>query len=71
MVRCIRKRRRSKRRHLKGNLKAKSLGVALGAEPCDLAIAVDPVVGICLAGKPGDLTLLVVGVISQDFPFVV
>lgn len=53
------------------SLEDKSLGVALGAEPCDLAIAVDPVVGICLAGKSGDLTLLVVGVISQDFPFAV
>src|SRR6266567_5413978 len=50
---------------------ATSLGVALGTEPGDLAVAVDPVVGIRLAGEAGYLPLLVVGVISQDLPFVV
>ena len=53
------------------SLEATSLGVALRTEPSDLAISVDPVVGICLAGEAGDLALLVVRVVRQYFPVVV
>src|SRR4051812_37524229 len=47
------------------------LGVSLGAEPRDLAVAVDPVVGVCLAGEALDFALFAVRVIRQDFPVVV
>ena len=53
------------------SLEAGSLGVALRTEPCDLAISVDPVVGICLAGEACNLALLVVRVVRQYFPVVV
>src|SRR5205085_2216476 len=39
--------------------------------PGDLAITVDPVVGIRLAGESGDFALLVVGVVRQDLPVIV
>src|SRR3954453_1312697 len=48
-----------------------SLGISLGAEPRDLAVAVDPVVGVCLAGEALDFALFAVRVIRQDFPVVI
>jgi hypothetical protein len=47
------------------------LGVALRAEPRDLAVSVHPVVGICLAGEAEDFALFAIRVIGLDFPFIV
>ena len=47
------------------------LGVALGAEPRDLAVSVHPVVGIGLAGKPDDFSLLATGIVRLDCPIII
>jgi len=47
------------------------LGVALRAEPRDLAVSVHPVVGIGLAGKPSDFSLLAAWIVRLDRPVVV
>jgi hypothetical protein len=48
-----------------------SLGVALGAEPRDLAVSVHPVVGVSLAGEARDFALFAVRVVRQYFPLAV
>ena len=50
---------------------SKSLGVALGAEPRDLALAVDPLVRIFLAGKTCDGSLLATRIVGLDGPIIV
>jgi hypothetical protein len=40
-------------------VRSRSLGVALRAEPVDLAAAIDPIVAIIAAGQPFDVTVLV------------
>ena len=47
------------------------LGVALRTEPRDLAVSVHPVVGIGLAGKPCDFSLLAAWIVRLDSPVVV
>src|SRR5260370_7486450 len=47
------------------------LGVALRAEPGDLAVSVHPVVGICLAGQPCDFALFTIRVVGLYFPVVI
>ena len=47
------------------------LGVALSAEPRDLAVSVHPLVGIGLAGKACDFSLFTTWIVCLDCPVVI